>query len=149
MEKLKLKLIYKIFSCLIFIHILPFSSYAILDSQIDIISNDLILNNKSSTVKFFGDVVLYFDKIILKTSCIKVFYDKNKNIKKIIIPNKFSALDLSSNNIITAENAVYEMEQNKLIISNNVYILYIKGNNNNIISTHELIYYTKINKIKK
>ncbi|WP_323738327.1 LptA/OstA family protein [Candidatus Trichorickettsia mobilis] len=117
------------------------------NNNLHIHSDNVTFDKNSRTVDFSGTVIIWFDDIILKTSVLKILYKNSAKgkqaIDRIIIPNKLSALKISNQNIIIADAAVYNHQQEELTLTGNIKFIY----QDHILQTEKLLYHTKLNKI--
>lgn len=105
-------------------------------------SDDIVLNSSQKEGVFSGNVIGYFNDIVLKTSNIRVLYKDNDNystIDKIVMPSKITAIQKDTDNIIIADHAEYDLQNSQLILTGNINLMY----NNRIFKTNKFIYYTK------
>lgn len=118
-------------------------------TPLNIISDSLTISKNNQTAIFDGGVIAFFDNIKLLSTKLIIYYDaentKQKQIKKIIIPQMVKAIKMDTNEIIVADKAEYDNETKKLILIGNVQI----QKENNIISADRLIYSAKLNHINK
>src|ERR1044071_9186813 len=115
MLKLRIKYCFIIFFIIsITVHV---SGDKIDASEIIINSDDLTYDKIKNVASFEGEVIMWFDDLILKTTNIKIFYKqvagKNK-IDRIVILNKLKALQQKNQNILIADTAVYFFDKNEL-----------------------------------
>jgi len=144
MLKLRIKYYFIIFFIIsITVHV---SGDKIDASEIIINSDDLTYDKIKNVASFEGEVIMWFDDLILKTTNIKIFYKqvagKNK-IDRIVIPNKLKALQQKNQNILIADTAVYSFDKNELSLESNVMLLH----DDNILKTDKLIFVTELKKI--
>jgi len=110
-------------------------------------SNSLSLNRTNNTAYFEGEVIIWFDNMILKTKEIKIIYkglDNKKEIDKIIIPKKLFAIKEKEQEVLIADSAEYFAIKGELILTGKVKI----QRGNKIITTKKLVYYTKLKTIQ-
>lgn len=116
------------------------------NQQLFVNSDNLTYDNFANLATFEGNVVLWFDDIILKTTNIKIYYKQvqGKNIiDKIIIPEKLSALKTKDSDVLIADRAIYNFDKNELSLSGNV----VLQHDNNILKTDKLVLVTELRKI--
>ena len=121
---------------------LPFQESIYIDSD------SLKLDRAKNTADFEGQVILWFEDMVLKTSVMQVIYKEGaakKEIDKIIIPAKLTAEREKAGEILIADSAEYLARDSMLILKGNVTLLY----NDHILKTHKLVYYTKLNQTNK
>ncbi len=109
-------------------------------------SDNLIINQKTQQAKFTGEVVLWFDDMVIKTTNLEIFYkivNNNKTIDYIIIPSKLTARRTHEQKIIIANSAKYIVEQQELTLIEDV----IVQTDQNIIKAKKLVYYTALNHV--
>jgi lipopolysaccharide export system protein LptA len=112
------------------------------------INSDLLTFDKSkNTADFNGNVVVWFEDLILTSSDLQIIYKKNsagKNqIDRIIIPNKLKAIRIKDHEVLIAQNGEYKMDSSKLTLR---YVELMKDDD--ILQTPELIYYGMLQKIE-
>lgn len=146
MLKLKLSFIF-IIQCLFIINI-----YAVkqidrhASSEIIINSDNLTYEKGNNVASFDGNVILWFNNMVLKTTNIKIFYtqiNKQNRIDKIVIPNKLSALKNQNSDILIAEKGIYFFDKGELWLNGNV----ILQHGDNILKTDSLVLVAELKKI--
>lgn len=114
--------------------------------QLFINSDNLIYDNLANSASFDGNVILWFNDMVLKTVNIKIYYKnvqgKNK-IDKIIIPERLHALKHKDSDVLIADSAVYNFDKSELSLKGNV----ILQHEDNILKTDELVLVTELKKI--
>ena len=144
---LKLRFILLIFKNFLFLLLLGLYITNIVASgndHLSINSENLNIDRINNIANFKGEVILWFDDIVLKTDEITIYYKKDDNdknsIDKIIIPYKLGAYNHQTDEVVIANEAKYFHDQAKLILFGNVNL----QRQNNILKTSQLIYYTKL-----
>lgn len=106
-------------------------------------SDNLVIDQAKMQARFTGEVVLWFDDLMVKTTDLKIFYKvigNKKTIDHIIMPSKLTAKKNNINNIeelLMANSAEYFVQKKELILLGDVVIQ--KGEH--IIKTDKLVYY--------
>lgn len=125
---------------------LVFSSYAKdIDQNIYINSDQLIFNKIDNSADFNGEVILWFDNLLLKTNNLKIIYKNNhkkRTIDKILIPQKLISKK-GEDDILIADSGEYLLDSSKLTLIGNVKLLY----KDNVLKTDKLVYYEQLRKI--
>lgn len=144
---------YQIFSVLRTIFLFILISNAIVygnDSSsgnlLSINSDKLIINQDKQQAIFTGEVLIWFDDMVLKTSYLEILYkvsNQKKTISEINIPVKLIARRTISQELLIADSAKYIVGKQELTLFGNVII----QNNQGIIKTNKLVYYTKLNNL--
>lgn len=116
-------------------------------SSIHINSRHLTLDRNKDIATFTGEVILYFDDIVLKTDNLRVFYKKSATgkeyIEKIIIDNKLIAKK-DDDTILIADYARYLPQASILVLTGNIKLQHKKY----LLETTRLVYHTKLRQIK-
>lgn len=119
---------------------------AIADQQNDnlqklyINSDHLVINQAKQQADFTGEVILWFDDMMVKTTNLKIFYktvDNKKTIDHIIMPAKLTAKKNNGAELLIANSAEYFIEKKELILLGDVVI----QKDDRIIKTDKLVYY--------
>ena len=116
------------------------------NDQILINSDNLTYDKSANFASFDGNVILWFNDIVLKTTNIKIYYKQfaGKNrIDKIIIPEKLTALKSKDSDVLIADKAVYLFDKDELSLNGNV----VLQHKDNILKTDKLVFITKLKKI--
>lgn len=134
---------------LIFSTFLQYHSYAsgLAIDDVIIKSDHLLVNKEEGRAYFTGNVVVWFDDAMLKTTKIIIALkdgDKKRELEKIIFPAKLTAMKDGSNEMIIADNGEYIASENLLTFKGNIYMQ--KGER--LVKCNELKYFTKIKEIK-
>lgn len=154
---LKLRLIYQIFKNYLRIKIIlqQFIKFSLIflslistiyGKDILIDSDSLTFDKTKNTAIFEGQVVLYFEDIVLKTSNLQIFYkniNSEREIDKIIIPTRLIAKKEKDQSIIIADSGEYLAYKSRLILEGNIKLL----RQEDILKTNKLVYYTKLKKV--
>ncbi len=131
---------------LIFLLLNSAITYGTTANKLRIDSDDLVIDEIKKQANFTGEVILWFDDMILKTTNLEVFY-KVINNKRIIdyinIPSKLTAKRNNDQELLIANTAQYFVDQKKLVLIGNV----IVQNNNGIIQTSKLVYHAELRNI--
>ena len=120
------------------------SSFA--SEQVQITSEELTINKSDYTAIFEENVLLIFEDMKLSTSKLIIHYsdaNNNKQIKKIVIPNKLKAIRNKETEIIVADCGEFDNQSKKLVLIGNVKM----QKDGNILFTKKLIYMAKFEKI--
>ena len=118
-----------------------------LSPYLHIHSDQLTFNKIKNQANFLGEVIVWFDDMVLKTTNLEIIYKQisNKNeIDKIIIPTKVIAKNKDDSQILIADYAEYFASKAELVLTGNVQLRY----QDNILKTDKLVYYTKLKQIK-
>jgi lipopolysaccharide export system protein LptA len=111
-------------------------------------SDQLAFNKAKNEATFTGEVIVWFDDMVLKTTNLEIIYKQinNKNeIDKIIIPTKVIAKNKEDSRVLIADYAEYFASKAELVLTGNVQLEY----QDNILKTDKLVYYTKIKQINQ
>ena len=106
-------------------------------------SDKLVINQDKQQAVFTGEVLIWFDDMVLKTSYLEILYkvyNQKKTISEIRIPVKLIARRTISQELLIADSAEYIVDKQELTLLGNVII----QNNHGIIKTNKLVYYTKL-----
>lgn len=109
-------------------------------------SDKLIINQDKQQAIFTGEVLIWFDDMVLKTSYLEILYkvsNQKKTISEIKIPVKLIARRTISQELLIADSAKYIVDKQELTLLGNV----IVQNNHGIIKTNKLVYYTKLDNL--
>jgi lipopolysaccharide transport protein LptA len=118
------------------------------EPDIFINSDTLNINQDKNIVNFAGKVILWFDDMVLKTDKIEIIYNKatnKKEIDKVVIPNKLTALRTIEQEILIADSAEYFAATGKLTLNGNVKLQH----KDDIVSTNKFIYHTNLKAINQ
>lgn len=116
------------------------------EPDIFINSETLNVDQDKNIVNFAGKVTLWFDDMILKTDRIEIIYKKmtnKKEIDKVIIPNKLTAIRTIEQEILMADSAEYLAATGTLILTGNVKLQH----KDDIVNTKKFIYHTNLKSI--
>lgn len=116
------------------------------EDQILINSDNLTYDKSANFASFDGNVVLWFNDMVLKTTNIKIYYKQvagRNKIDKIIIPEKLTAIKNKDSDILIADRAIYSFASNELSLSGNVILQHA----DNILKTGKLVFITELKKI--
>ncbi|RTK92405.1 MAG: hypothetical protein EKK61_04630 [Rickettsiales bacterium] len=141
-----MKIFSKIILCSYLIFYLVVVSFA--SEQVQITSEELIINKSDYTAIFEENVLLIFEDMKLSTSKLIIHYSdasNKKEIKKIVIPNRLKAIRSKENEIIVADSGEFDNTSKKLTFTGNVKM----KKDDNILLTKKLIYMAKFEKIIK
>lgn len=138
----------KVFNKLIiYLYFISFGiGYVHASDKVQITSEELIINKSDSTAIFDENVLLIFEDMKLSTSKLIIHYSdakNNKEIKKIVIPNKLKAIRDKEKEIIMADYGEFDNLTKKLVLTGNVKM----QKDGNILFTKKLIYIAKFEKI--
>jgi lipopolysaccharide transport protein LptA len=122
-----------------------FERAALEREEIYINSDRLTVNRVDNTATFEGEVIVWFEDLVLKTSNLIAFFNENNTLKKIIIPKKLIARRAPGNETIVADNAEYYANDLKLILKGNINI----EREGKLLAAEEVIYYAKLKNIQK
>lgn len=114
--------------------------------KLHINSDHLVIDQAKQQACFTGEVVLWFEGMVVKTTSLQIFYKKVNNktaIDYILMPNKLIAERAHTHEILIADSAKYLVDTEELILSGNIIIQH----NEIIIKTNKLVYYMKLNKV--
>ena len=117
------------------------------DDNVHINSSRLVFDKNNEIANFYGEVIIFFDDFVLKTSELQILYDNSSGkrvINKIIIPYNLIALKVIPENIIMADSAEYIAKSSELVLVGNIKLLH----EGHILQTNKLSYYTKLRNIK-
>ncbi|MCP5369336.1 MAG: hypothetical protein H6909_01410 [Rickettsiaceae bacterium] len=105
--------------------------------KLHITSDSLFIDQETSSSRFKDNVTVYFEDYILKTEELIIFYDvKAKTIEKIQIPYILKIVKQSTQEIMMADQAIYDKKSQQLTLIGNVVVQ--KGNH--ILKTDKIIY---------
>lgn len=116
------------------------------DDQILINSDNLTYDKSANFASFDGNVVMWFNDMVLKTTNIRIYYKQiagRNKIDKIIIPEKLTAIKNKDSDILIADRAIYSFDSNELSLSGNVILQHV----DNILKTGKLVFITELKKI--
>jgi lipopolysaccharide export system protein LptA len=119
------------------------SVYAIVLEDIVIESDDLVVNKSKGTARFTGNVLVWFDDAVLKTTDITLLVKeegKNRTLEKIIMPAKLTAMKEDEDEIIIADSAEYIATKKLLKFKGNIYM----KKDERLVKCDELNYFTAI-----
>ncbi len=141
---LKSKIIFLFFYCCTLIN----NVGAVSLEKLNIKSDSLTIEKKKSTATFTGSVKVIIGDFKLITSKLTIAYsdinsNNHKEIKNIIVPHKLKAIKSNTNEIITADKAIFDNLTKELILEGNVYL----QKEDNILVTNKLIYSSSLEKI--
>lgn len=111
--------------------------------KIYIDSDNLLIDQTKQQINFTGEVILWFDDMVLKTTNLEIHYkivNNKKTFDYIIIPSKLTAKRLRNQEIIIANSAKYFVRKKALELIGDVII----RNNDDIIQTDKLVYYAEL-----
>ena len=114
-----------------------------INNHIKIISDDLIIDDKSLSADFKGSVTVIFEDMILKTDNLKIRYVDNKGKKSvdmIEIPGKLKAIKTTCQELVVADRGEYSVSLNQLVLYGNVRM----QRDNNVLITDKMVYVTKL-----
>ncbi len=125
------------------------------NTDLDILSQSLKIDNNKQIAVFDQDVIVILGSIKLYTNKLEIYYHKNanadvsssnfeQNIIKIIIPQKIKAIKQDEDTVIIANSAEFDNITKILTLIGDV-MLYKDGN---VIHTDELIYQSNLSAIK-
>ncbi len=123
----------------------PYSKHSSMD-KLYINSDNLVIDHTKQQAFFTGEVILWFDDIVVKTTNLEIFYkivDNKKTINYISIPSRLIAKRNDGQELLIATSAKYFVERKELVLLGDV----IVQNKNGIIKTDKLVYYTKLNNV--
>ncbi len=123
----------------------PYSKHSSMD-KLYINSDNLVIDQIKQQAFFTGEVILWFDDIMVKTTNLEIFYkivDNKKTINYISIPSNLTAKRNDGQELLIATSAKYFVERKELVLLGDV----IVQNKNGIIKTDKLVYYTKLNNV--
>ncbi|MCC8417081.1 MAG: hypothetical protein LN588_00780 [Rickettsia endosymbiont of Bryobia graminum] len=103
-------------------------------------SDNLVIDQVKRQAQFTGEVILWFDDLMIKTTDLKIFYKiigNKKTIDRIIMPSKLTAKKNDTKELLIANSAEYFVEKKELILRGNVII----QKDEHIIKTDKLVYY--------
>lgn len=112
-------------------------------------SDILTINRQENSATFEGEVILWFEDMLLKTSKLQVIYkegqDKSTTIDRIIIPRKVKATKPSDQEVIIADSAEYNVEKAELILLGDV----VLQRGEHILRTKRLVYHGNLRSIER
>ncbi len=123
----------------------PYSKHSSMD-RLYIHSDNLVIDQTKNQACFTGEVILWFDDMMVKTTNLEIFYktvDNKKTIDYISIPSRLIAKKNNGQELLTATSAKYFVERKELVLLGDV----IVQNKDGIIKTDKLVYYTELNNI--
>ncbi len=110
------------------------------ENFLDIKSDHLKLDKANNIVNFYGNVMVNFQEMELKTDSLQVTFrqinGKNK-IEKILIPTKLQVIKTNTQEIAVAGSGEFNADSKTLTLINNVII----KREDYIIRTNKFIYY--------
>lgn len=115
-------------------------------SKLYINSDNLVINQAKQEACFTGEVILWFEDVMVKTTKLQVYYKKiNKKsvIDHIIMPVKLTAKKTTTQELLIADSAQYFVDKKELVLIGNILI----QTNDRIIKTNKLIYHLKLNRV--
>ncbi len=103
-------------------------------------SEELVLDKKTNTASFTGNVMLCFKDMKLISQKVVFYFEdgKNKKIKKIVFPTLVQVEKLDST--ILADSAVYTEVSKLLVLTGHVVV----EKNGEVIVTDEMLYHGKL-----
>jgi lipopolysaccharide export system protein LptA len=108
--------------------------------DITINSHDLVVNKSQNKSYFYGKVILWCGDLILKTEELVLEFSTDKNGKKelnrMIIPKKLSAIKQDLSSVIIADEAEYDNPSGVLLFKGKVYL----QNQDKVVRCDELTY---------
>lgn len=123
----------------------PYSKHSSMD-KVYINSDNLVIDQTQNQACFTGEVILWFDDIMVKTTNLEIFYktvDNKKTIDYISIPSRLTAKRNNGQELLAATSAKYFVARKELVLLGDV----IVQNKDGIIKTDKLVYYTELNNI--
>jgi lipopolysaccharide transport protein LptA len=123
----------------------PYSKHYSMD-KLYINSDNLVIDQTKQQACFTGEVILWFDDIMVKTTNLEIFYkivDNKKTINYTSIPSNLTAKRNDGQELLIATSAKYFVGKKELVLLGNV----IVQNKDGIIRTDKLVYYTKLNNV--
>ena len=117
----------------------PRDSIASMPNNLKINSDSLIIKQDKLSATFAGSVLVVFDSLRLTTSELTVFYtdsEQKKEIHKIVIPTKLTAIRNCGKEIVIADRGVFDNTTKKLTLEGNVKM----QKEDNVLVTDKLIY---------
>ncbi|MCC8372315.1 MAG: LptA/OstA family protein [Rickettsia endosymbiont of Pseudomimeciton antennatum] len=123
----------------------PYSKHSSMD-KLYINSDSLVIDQTKQQAFFSGEVILWFDDMMVKTTNLEIFYkivDNKKTINYIFIPSRLTAKRNDGQELLIATSAKYFVERKELVLLGNV----IVQNKDGIVRTDKLVYYTKLNNV--
>ncbi|KAJ6644831.1 putative ABC transporter ATP-binding protein, partial [Pseudolycoriella hygida] len=88
-------------------------------------SDHLVINQEKQQAHFSGQVILWFEDMVVKTTNLEIFYKKVNNkqvIDYIIMPSKLTARRNNMHELLMANSAEYFMNSKELILSGDIVI---------------------------
>ena len=116
------------------------------ENLLSIDSDELTIDQTKQRATFTGEVLIWFDDMLLKTNNLEILYKvsgQKRTISEINIPVRLIARRSGGQELLIADSAKYIVEKQELSLFGNV----IVQNNKGIIKTDKLIYYTKLDKL--
>lgn len=110
-------------------------------------SDNLFINKEEGRAYFTGNVIVWFDEALLKTTKIIIVIkegEKKRELEKIIFPSKLTAMKESENEMIVADSGEYIAHENLLSFKGNIYM----QKDERLVKCNELNYFTKIKAIE-
>jgi lipopolysaccharide export system protein LptA len=105
-------------------------------------SDNLVIDQGKMQAQFTGEVILWFDDLMVKTTDLEIFYKiigNKKTIYRIIMPSKLTAKKNDTKELLMANSAEYFVKKKELILVGDVVI----QKDEHIIKTDKLVYYTQ------
>lgn len=115
-------------------------------ADLQISSDQLIVDRLSNSASFQGQVVIWFDDLIVKTTDLKIIYQQinGKNqLKSITAPNRITAKNYQNTKIITADRGEYSAKHARLVLTGNVKL----SDHGRMIATEQLIYHAAVKQV--
>lgn len=115
-------------------------------SKLHINADNLVVDQVKQEACFTGEVILWFEDMVVNTTILKILYKKVDNksvIDHLIMPVKLIAKKHKTQEVLIADSAQYLVDKKELTLIGNVVI----QTNNRIIKTHRLVYYMPLNKV--
>ncbi|XVN42758.1 MAG: LptA/OstA family protein [Candidatus Rickettsia vulgarisii] len=103
-------------------------------------SDNLVINQAKKQAEFTGEVILWFDDLMIKTTNLEIYYkivDDKKTIDRIIMSSKLTGKKNNSAELLMANSAEYFVKKKELILLGDVVI----QKDEHIIKTDKLVYY--------
>ncbi len=123
----------------------PYSKPSSMD-KLYINSDNLVIDHAKYQAFFTGEVILWFDDMVVKTTNLEIFYkivNNKQTINYISIPSRLTAKRNHGQELLIANSAEYFVESKELVLLGNV----IVQNKDGIIRTDKLVYYTELNNV--
>lgn len=90
--------------------------------KLDIKSDLLNYDRNKNTATFYGNVVICISNVKLVTEKVIFHFEKQSEIKKIIIPQKLKAIHGENNSVIIANEGIYIIDDELLKLKGNVIV---------------------------